>query len=1029
MVLSSEDQKIQTRKAALEIKYQLFTSLVPEKKRVGPFNTDQILYCDLVNIICNQERNELGEDMTVELYTCEGYPLATRPISYISKLSDWCLEEYPDTPLLYAVPRLKYYTDKCTQYMTAAPLCDGTDAIFLRNTECGFKTHFRTNCTQGTYFQLIKRIQDMTRIPGHLIQLYKADNFIHSSTDVTLDKLDIVNQSALEMKPIIDFWILGKDRNFMLQECKPTWHQEQSTYGSTFFFSCLYSLADWMAEPLQQTSGVLLRTLGHIRSIIGCPPLIHALNLLFSKETLTLPHRVAIQECLVLLFKVIKPKTFHLPNFEIINAEKVTEYSNYFWVYLIDNSTPGHTQSEQYSTFKLTCSESHHRMDDPVIVKDVNGVEHIAEQNTVDAEIIVKYLYNYKRMLKCFIGDEAVVWNGIYVPTCGIDLTGEWKGLIKRCKNYPALCVQAPLNVKSTECHKPCMIPTENGNIGVYIDSSKDTNKPHIYYEVTTGQSILFDAHELDRAVKKNKSLIETLAKDWQTLQPHFEGLEVITRDPEEIIMVILDTSVSMNSAYLNDKTKYESVFEAFLAFCDRTTAYDLKHLIGLILFAKNCKLQYPLSENFREFNYQFENPLQGKSIKSIYDAIKFAIENLNKFTTLFPKYKAVPRRILCLTDGGDNNSNITPTKVTQLLIENKIIMDCVLLCNSVVETHAIAKASGGYSFIPKDSLEMLSIFEQETMLSMKIRKQCTASFIPGGKIDLTSKALLPFGEEPTHLLPDRIHIKVQTALKCLARALIQKQLSTHTNNADLTKRILQELSFYQAHPHPAIEVFPGEEHFDFWRIIMEGPEDTPYEGGIFELFIEFTNEYPSKPPNIRFITPIYHCSINSSGRIGLTILDRFYAPGVRVGDIFNHVYGHLIDAEPDDPLDSVKATLLRFDRNEYLKKARDYTEQHAKIYSKKDVRISLLGSDQNVQVNYPAELVCPLTLELFENPVSTVAGETYEREAILKHLRSGKNYDPFTSRELHEDELRPNKAVRKAVTEFKQEIERAGQL
>ena len=113
---------MQDRRAALDIQYQLFTNLTPEKKRVGPFNTDQILYCDLVNIICNQERNELGEDMTVELYTCEGYPLATRPISYISKLSDWCLEEYPDTPLLYAVPRLKCYTDKCTQYMTAASL-------------------------------------------------------------------------------------------------------------------------------------------------------------------------------------------------------------------------------------------------------------------------------------------------------------------------------------------------------------------------------------------------------------------------------------------------------------------------------------------------------------------------------------------------------------------------------------------------------------------------------------------------------------------------------------------------------------------------------------------------------------------------------------------------------------------------------------------------------------------------------------------------------------------------------------------
>ena len=966
--------------------------------------------------------------MTVELYTCEGYPLATRPISYISKLSDWCLEEYPDIPLLYAVPRLKCYTDKCTQYMTAAPLCDGTDSIFIRNEECGFKMNqIRTNCTQGTYFQLIKRIQDMTGIPGHLIQLYQGGTFTHSSTDVTLNELNIANQSALEMKPIINFWNPGKDKNLMLNECKPNWNQEQSTYGSTFFFSCLYSLADWMAEANQKSSGVLHRTLGHIRSMTGCPPLIHALNLLFSKETLTLPHRVAIQECLVLLFKMIKPKTpkLHLSNFEVINSEKVTEYSNYFWVYLVDSSTPGHSQSEQYSTFKLTCSESYQRMTDPVIVKDVNGVEHILEQTKVSTEIIVKYLYNYKRMLKCFIRDEAVVWNGISVPTCGIDLTGDWKSLVKKSKNYPALCVQAPLNVKSTECHRPCMIPTGNGNIGVYIDSSKDRNKPHVYYEVLTGQSILFDAHELDRDVKlKQPPCFKRLAF---LTNPGGQGLQAITRDPEEIIMVILDTSRSMESAYLDGKTKFQSVLEAFGAFCDRSTAYDLKHVIGLTLFAKKCSLQYPLSENFREFNDQFGNFPPG-SHTAIYVAINFAIQQLNDFTTRHPEYREVPRRILCLTDGGDNHSNITSTEATSLLIENKIKMDCVLLCDGVVDTHGIAKASGGYSFRPKNSPEMLNIFEQETTLSMKNRQHCTAAFVPGENIDLATQAILPIDTEPTHLLPDKINIKVQTPQKCLARALIQRQLSSHINT-DLTKRILQELSYYQAHPHPAIEVFPGEEHIDFWRIIMEGPEGTPYEGGIFELFIEFINEYPAKPPNIRFITPIYHCNINSSGRICHTILDRFYAPGVRVGEIFNHVYGLLIDAEPDDPLDSVKATLLRCDRDEYLSKAKFQTEQHAKARTKRQVRIDLLGSDQNVQVNYPAHLVCPLTLELFVDPVSNADGETYEREAILEHLGSGKNYDPFTFRELHEDELRPNKAVGKAVTEFKQEIERAGQL
>ncbi|KAI6661209.1 hypothetical protein LOD99_10137 [Oopsacas minuta] len=209
----------------------------------------------------------------------------------------------------------------------------------------------------------------------------------------------------------------------------------------------------------------------------------------------------------------------------------------------------------------------------------------------------------------------------------------------------------------------------------------------------------------------------------------------------------------------------------------------------------------------------------------------------------------------------------------------------------------------------------------------------------------------------------------------------------------------------------------------------MSGPDGTPYKEATFELFVEFKDDYPSKPPNIRFITPIYHCNINSAGRICHTILDRFYAPGVRIGDIFNHVYGLLIDAEPDDPLDSVKATELRCHRDMYLQKAFDHADINARVRTKRDVRIDLLGSDQEVQVNYPKHLVCPLTLDLFVDPVITPDGETYEKEAILEHLRTGKNYDPYSYKELDEKDLRPNKAVVSFVQTYKDEIERGGQL
>ena len=1030
--MNDEAYRIQSRREGIDFHYKLLNCQTPEKRTIGPFNTNTTLYCDMVNSICQQLHQELRDELTVELFTSEGYPLATKPISYITKLSEWCLEGYSDVPLLYAVPRLKCYTDKLVHFLNADTLCRGNDTILIRNMECGLESRgIQTDCAIATYFQLIKRLQDMTGIPGHLIRLYKGSEIVYSLNNVVLNSLGIVNQVALEIVPQDNFWTLGKDKNYSLGECLPTWHREQSTYGATFFFSCLYALSEWMVDPIQVREGTLYNTLGHLRSITGSPPLIHGLNLLFTNETITLPHRVAIQEGLVQIFKVIKPKTpkMHAPSLVTVAANQVTEHSNHFWAYFISHATPGHQATEKYDTFTLACSESHQRMIDPVVIRDTNGLEHIVEKSTLNESTessMVKYLYNHKRMLMSFLSDKAVVWRCVPAPTCGVDLTAEWNSITKKLRKYPMLCVNAPLSVKAPECKKCSMIPTKEGEIGVYIDSSKDTNKPHVYFQITTGASVLFDAQDLDEEIKQNPPpCFQSLTTINTVLR---QGIEAITRTPEEIIMVVLDTSGSMTFPYLDEKSKYQSVLEAFETFCNRTTAYDLKHVVGLILFANQSKLQYPISENFRAFNNQFTSIPPG-NVTTVYNAISYAIQVINQFTVKYPDYVDVPKRILCLTDGYDNNSTVTAEEATQELIDNEITMDCVLLCEETVYTHAIAKATGGYSFKPSNTVELMNIFEEEPMLAMKSRPEIIPAYGKEDEVELDVQAAAPVDKELDHILPDKLNLPVQTAQNCLARAIIHKHLASPTANTEITKRILQELSYYQSHPHPDFEVFPCQTNIDFWRIIMCGPDGTPYSQATFELFIEFKDDYPAKPPNIRFITPIYHCNINSAGRICHTILDRFYAPGVRIGEIFNHVYGLLIDAEPDDPLDSVKATELRCDRPLYLQKAWDHAEVHARVRTKRDVRIDLLGCDQEVQVSYPKHLVCPLTLALFVDPVITPEGETYEKAAILEHLRSGTNYDPFSYKELKEEELRVNKAVLSFVKTYQDEIEKGGEL
>ena len=57
------------------------------------------------------------------------------------------------------------------------------------------------------------------------------------------------------------------------------------------------------------------------------------------------------------------------------------------------------------------------------------------------------------------------------------------------------------------------------------------------------------------------------------------------------------------------------------------------------------------------------------------------------------------------------------------------------------------------------------------------------------------------------------------------------------------------------------------------WEAIIFGPEDTIWDGGIFKLALEFSDDYPNKPPKVKFLTNMFHPNIYKDGSICLDIL------------------------------------------------------------------------------------------------------------------------------------------------------------
>lgn len=80
---------------------------------------------------------------------------------------------------------------------------------------------------------------------------------------------------------------------------------------------------------------------------------------------------------------------------------------------------------------------------------------------------------------------------------------------------------------------------------------------------------------------------------------------------------------------------------------------------------------------------------------------------------------------------------------------------------------------------------------------------------------------------------------------------------------------------------------------------------------------------------------------------------------------------------------------------------------------------------DDSYIFDAPPELVCPLTLAPFIDPVLTTAGHVYERGAIQTHLEHSST-DPLTRQPLLNKSLTPVYVIRARAMEYRESVAKA---
>uniref|UniRef100_A0A4W3IQS1 Ubiquitin-conjugating enzyme E2 A n=1 Tax=Callorhinchus milii TaxID=7868 RepID=A0A4W3IQS1_CALMI len=104
--------------------------------------------------------------------------------------------------------------------------------------------------------------------------------------------------------------------------------------------------------------------------------------------------------------------------------------------------------------------------------------------------------------------------------------------------------------------------------------------------------------------------------------------------------------------------------------------------------------------------------------------------------------------------------------------------------------------------------------------------------------------------------------------------------------------------------------------------------EICSYFAGTFKLTIEFTEEYPNKPPTVRFVSKMFHPNVYADGSICLDILQNRWSPTYDVSSILTSIQSLLDEPNPNSPANSQAAQLYQENKREYEKRVSAIVEQ-----------------------------------------------------------------------------------------------------
>ena len=130
----------------------------------------------------------------------------------------------------------------------------------------------------------------------------------------------------------------------------------------------------------------------------------------------------------------------------------------------------------------------------------------------------------------------------------------------------------------------------------------------------------------------------------------------------------------------------------------------------------------------------------------------------------------------------------------------------------------------------------------------------------------------------------------------------------------------------------------PEENNLYHWQCTLAGPSDTSFANGLFYFDVYFPKDYPKKPPEVQFATPIYHVNVNhinqkdcALGHVCISTLN-WWKPHYRMREVISNIFALFYLGNGLSPYGVDRQTEMLQNRPLYEAKIKYFTEKYANL-------------------------------------------------------------------------------------------------